>query len=115
MERPKEVSVVRLPDVLLENREYDLRGRNNGVTTSHQYVSKQVSNETLNNVSVVRHQDDSLVRIHDVPLLRPYDVSCKTQMNHLTMLLWYVSTTSRSYVVPTVSTFPSYFVMSSIW
>ena len=39
VERRKEVSVVRLPDVLLENRDDDLRGRNNGATTSYQYVS----------------------------------------------------------------------------
>ena len=62
---------------------------------------KQVSNETPNDVSVVRYQDVSVVRIHDVPLARLYDVSCKSQIKHPKPLLWYVSTTSRSYVFVT--------------
>ena len=62
----------------------------------HQQVSttsQQVSNEIPNNVSGVR--------IHDVPLVRLYDVSCNSQMKHPITSLWYVSTTSRSYVVAT--------------
>ena len=30
----------------------------------------------------MRHQDVSVVRIHDVPLLRLYNVSCKSQTKH---------------------------------
>ena len=41
---------------------------------------KQVSNETSNGVSVVRHQDFSVVPILDDPLVRLYEVSCKSQM-----------------------------------
>ena len=51
--------------------------------------------------SVVRHQDVSVVRIHDVPLVRLYDVSCNSQMKHPITSLWYVSTTSQSYVFAT--------------
>ena len=72
------------------------------ITTSHQYSPqclKQVSNGTPNDVSVVRDQDVSVVRIHYIPLVRLYDVSCKSQMKHPITSLWYVSTTSRSYVV----------------
>ena len=36
---------------------------------------KQVSNETPNDVSVVRYQDVSVVRIHDVPSARLDDIS----------------------------------------
>ena len=61
------------------------------------------------------HQDVSVAHIHDIPLLRPYDSSCKSQMKHIITLLWYVSSIFQSYVVATFSTFPSYFVMSSIW
>ena len=76
---------------------------------------KQVSNETPNDVSVVCHQDISVVHIHNVPLLRPFNVSFKSQMKHPVTLLWYGSTTSQSHVVVAVSTFASYFVMSSVW
>ena len=44
---------------------------------------KQGSNETPNNVSVVRYQNVSVVRIHFVPLLSLYNVSCKSQTNRL--------------------------------
>ena len=76
---------------------------------------KQVSNETANDVLVVGHQDVSVVPNHNVLLLSPYDVSCKFQMKHMVTLLWYVSTMSPSNIVVTVSTFSSYFVMSSVW
>ena len=62
---------------------------------------RYISNETPNNVSVERRQDVSVVCIHDVPLVRFCDVSCNSQMKHPTTSLWYVSTTSRSYVVTT--------------
>ena len=62
---------------------------------------KQVSNETPNDVSVVRHQDVSVARIHNVPLVQLYDVSCNSQMKHPITSLWYASTTSRSQVVAT--------------
>ena len=84
----------------------------NIVTTSQKFVTrclistssrrlKEVSNETPSDLSVVRYQDVSVVRIHDVPLARLYDVSCKSQIKHPKTLLWYVSTTSRSYVFAT--------------
>ena len=62
---------------------------------------KKVSNETPNGVTVVRCQDVSVVRIHDVLLARLYDVSCKSQIKHQKILLWYVYTTSWSYVFAT--------------
>ena len=96
LERRLDVSMVRLHNVLLERRDYVLKGRHN-------------------DVPLVRLHDVSVVHIHDVPLLPPYDVSWKSQMKHLITLMWYVSTTSRSYVSVTISTFSSYFVMSSIW
>ena len=74
------------------------------VTTSlctSQQRWRYVSNETPNDVSVVCHQDVSVVRIHDVPLVRLSDVSCNSQMKHPITSLWYVSTTSQSYVVAT--------------
>ena len=49
---------------------------------------KQVSNETPNDVTVVRHQDILVVRILDVPLVHLCDVSCKSQMKH--SITWYV-------------------------
>ena len=66
------------------------------MTMPHQHVSTTspyVSNEIPNDVSVVP--------IHDVPLVRLYNVSCNSQMKHPITSLWYVSTTSRSYVVVT--------------
>ena len=98
MERCQDVSVVRLHNVLLESRDDVSRGRNSDVPSVR---LKQVLNETPNDVSVVRHQDVSVVRFHDVPLVRLYDVSCNSQMKHPITLLWYVSTTPRSYVVAT--------------
>ena len=74
------------------------------VTTSlctSQQRWRYVSNETPNDISVVCHQDVSVVRIHDVPLVRLSDVSCNSQMKHPITSLWYVSTTSQSYVVAT--------------
>ena len=48
---------------------------------------------------MVCYQDVTVVRINDVPLARLYDVSGKSQIKHPKTLLWYVSTTSRSYVL----------------
>ena len=70
------------------------------ISTSPRHL-KQVSNEKLNGVSVVRHQDVSVVLIHDVPLVHLCDVSCNSQMKHPITSLWYVSRNSRSYVVGT--------------
>ena len=63
----------------------------------HRYVS----NETSNDVLLERHQDVSVASIFDVLLVRLCEVSCKSQMKHSIMLLWYVSTTSQSYVAAT--------------
>ena len=112
MESRQDVSVVQLHDVFLERRDDVLKGCNNDVLSIRLH---DVSNETPNDVSVVRHEDVSVIRIHDVPLLRPYDISCKAQTRLLTTLLFYVSTKFWSYVIATVSTYESYFVMSSIW
>ena len=43
----------------------------------------------------------SVVHIHDIPLVSLYDVSCHSQMKHPITLLWYISTTSWSYVAAT--------------
>ena len=39
---------------------------------------KQVWNETLNDISVVRHKDVLVVRVRDVPLVRLSDASCNS-------------------------------------
>ena len=98
VERRQDVSVVRLHGVLLVYRDHVSRGRNDDVSSVRLH---DVSNETPNDVSVVRHQNVSVVRIHDVPLERHYDVSWNSQMKHPITSLWYVSTTSQSYVVAT--------------
>ena len=55
MELPQDVSVVRLYDVLLERHNDVSKGRNNDAPTimSPRHL-KQVSNETLNNLSMER-------------------------------------------------------------
>ena len=60
---------------------------------------KQGSNETPNDVSVVHHQDVSVVHIHYVPLVCLCNVFCNSQTKHPITSLWYVSTTSWSYIV----------------
>ena len=80
--RHQDVSVVRLHDVLLVCRD-------------------DVPWERNDDVPSVRLHDVSVVRIHHVPLVRLYDVFCNSQMKHPITSLWYVSTTSRSYVVAT--------------
>ena len=62
---------------------------------------KKVSNKTLNDILVVRHKGVLVVRIHNVPLVRFYNLSCNRQMKNPITFLWYVSSTSRSYVVRT--------------
>ena len=102
MEHHQDISVVRLHSIILERRHNASRGRNNNVPSARLHdVSKQVINEIPIGVSVVRHQDVSVASIHHVPLVRLYDVSCKSQIKHQITLLWHVSTTSRSYVVAT--------------
>ena len=98
MERHQYVSVVRLLDVLLERCNHISKGCSNDVPS---VCLHDVSDETPNNVSVVHHQDASVARIHDVRLARLYNVPCKSQIKHPKTLLWYVSTTSRSYVFAT--------------
>ena len=74
------------------------------MTTSHQYISTTFQTSLKWNTqwfSVVRHQDVSVERIDNVPLVRFYDVSCNSQMKHPITSLWYVSTTSWSYFVAT--------------
>ena len=68
--------------------------------TSHQYLSttpqlslKWNTQRCLSGTS----QDVSMVLIHDVPLVRLYDVSCNSQMKNPITSLWYISTTSESY------------------
>ena len=46
---------------------------------------------------MIRYQDVSVECIHDVPLARLYNVPCKSKIKHPKTLLWYVSSTSRSY------------------
>ena len=46
---------------------------------------KQVSNESPNHVSVVLHQDVSVVHIHGAPLVRLYEVSRKSQKKYQIM------------------------------
>ena len=101
------------------------RRRGDVVTTSlctFQRRHSYVSNETPNNVSMERHQDVSIVRLHvilferrddvsrgrnnDVSSVRLHDVSSKSQMKHPTTSHWYVTNTSQWYV----STMSHYYV-----
>ena len=73
---------------------------------------QQVSNETPNHVSVVR--------VCDVPLVRFYEISCNSEIEHPITSLRFVSTTSQSYFVATLcywvsTTLSNYFVTSSIY
>ena len=98
--------------------------QSNVTTTSHQYVSTTSQKSLKWNTQ--RCPSGTLprrlmVRIYNVPLARLYDVCCKSQIKHRKMLLWYVSTTSWSYVFWYVSTTHSarrdshYFVITYIW
>ena len=71
-------------------------------TSTSQRRRMYVSNKTANDVSVGRHQDISVVCLHDVLLVCRDDISCNSQMKHPITSLWYVSTTSQSYVVVTL-------------
>ena len=73
----------------------------NVMTPSHQYVSitPQMKHPMKYLSAVVRHHNVSVVRIHYIPLVRLYDVFCNSHMKHSITQLWYVSTTSWSYVV----------------
>ena len=87
MEHHQDISVVRLHNIILERRHNASRGRNNVLSARLHDVSKQVINEIPIGVSVVRHQDVSVAHIHHVPLVRLYDVSCKSQIKHQITLL----------------------------
>ena len=107
----QDVSVVRLHDVLLERRDDVSRGPNNNVLSvrlcdlsnkaqmKHSTISQLSGTSPRYLSSVVHHQDVSVVGFLYVPLVRLYHVSCKSRMKHPISLLWYISTTSRSYVV----------------
>lgn len=64
MERRQDASVARLPDVVLERRDDVSRGCNKDVPSVRLRRLKELSNETLNKISVVPYQDISVVRIH---------------------------------------------------
>ena len=85
------------------------RRRSDVVTTSlcmSQWPRRYVSNETPNDVSVVRlhgiildcRDDVSRGRNSDVPSVRLLDVPKKSQMKHPTASQWYVTKTSQRYV-----------------
>ena len=87
-----------------------------------------VSNKTPNNVSMERHQNVSVVRVHDVllerrnnvsswrnnnvPSVRLHDVSNKRQIKHPITSQWYISKTSQWYVSTTFHYYVS--TMSSV-
>ena len=96
-----------------------LRRRGDVVTTSLSLCTSQrrrryVPSETPNDVSMERHQDVSVVRLHsvllecrndvskglnnEVPSVRLHNVSKKSQMKHPTASRWYVAKTSQWYV-----------------
>ena len=64
MERRQDASVACLPDVVLERRDDVSRGCNKDVPSVRLRRLKELSNETLNKISVVPYQDISVVRIH---------------------------------------------------
>ena len=85
------------------------RRRSDAVTTSlcmSQWRRRYVSNETPNDVSVVRlhgillerRDDVSRGRNNDGPSVRLLDVPRKSQMKHPTASQWYVTKTSQRYV-----------------
>ena len=97
-----------------------LRRRSDVATRSlctSQWRRRYVSNETPNDVSMVRRQDVSVVRLHDFLLERPNDVSKgrnshvpswrlrdvsnKSQMKHPTTSQWYFTKMSQWYVSTT--------------
>ena len=70
---------------------------------------RYVPNETPNGVSMERHQDVSVVRLHDVLLehrndvapVRLHDVSKKSQMKYPTTSQWNITKTNQWYVSTT--------------
>ena len=70
----------------------------NITTTSHQYVSWTSQTSLKWNGTSQWYLTRRLSGTYPSHL---YNVSCKSQMKHLMRFLWYVSTTSHSYVVPT--------------
>ena len=104
VERLQDVSVVPPHDVLLAFRDGVSRGHNGSVPSAR---LRDVSNK-----SQMKHQrrlqrrlsGTSPRRLSGTYAGRPvclYKFSCNFQMKHAIMLLWYVSTTSRSYVFAT--------------
>ena len=98
VERRENMSVVGLRGVLLICRDDVSWERNDDVPSVRLHDVSNTS-QTANDVSVVRHQDISVVRIYYVPLARHYNVFCNSQMKHPIRSLWYVWTRSWSYVV----------------
>ena len=98
IENCQKVSVVRLNDVLLERCDEVSRKCNNDVPSERLH---SVSNETAIGMPMARHQDVSVVRIRDVQLVRLYAVPCNSQMKLPIISLWYIFTTSPSYVIVT--------------
>ena len=81
VEHRQDVSVVRLHNVLLERRDDVLRGRNNDVSSVRLH---DVTNMfQMNHQTTSQWYDLSVVRIHNTQSLRPYSVSCKSQMKYL--------------------------------
>ena len=97
--------------ILLVTSRPATRRRGDVVTTSlctSQRRRRYVSNETPNDVSVVRlrdilldRPDVSRARNNDVPWIRLLNVSDKSQMKHPTTSQWYVTKTSQWYVSTT--------------
>ena len=67
VERCQDVAVVCLQNVLLECRENVSRGRNGDAPSVRLHNVSNKSQKPPHDVSVVRHQDVSVVRIYDVP------------------------------------------------
>ena len=104
-------TVVCLQGLIEEHCDNVSRVRNNDVPLvqiSPQSL-KLVSNETPNDVLVVRCQDISVVRLHDVAQelcsdvskVSNYNVLSKSQMKYPMKSRWQVSTTSLNYVAMT--------------
>ena len=68
--------------------------------TSHQYVSS-TSLTSLKWNTQRRLSGTSPRRLNGTYLVSLYDISCKSQMKHSITPLWYVSTTSQSYIAAT--------------
>ena len=113
-------NTISVADRPIQNPHPATRNRDDIVTTSlytSQRRRRYVSNETTNDALVEHRQDVSVVRLQDILLerlndvlrggnndvssVRLHNVSNKSQMKRPMALLWYVFTTSWSYVVAT--------------